>query len=43
MLFRQKEPSIFEGVLRIQHGHAFLVRDGTRLPFTPRGEVFYIR
>jgi hypothetical protein len=30
-------------VLRIRREHAYLIPDGARLPFTPRGPVFRLR
>ena len=32
-----------EDQLQIDFEHAFLVPEGNRLPFTPRGEVFWVR
>lgn len=32
-----------ESNLKIHHEHAFLIPDGSRLPFRPRGKVFYFK
>ena len=29
--------------LKVRHEHAFLIPDGSRLPFRPRGKVFYFK
>lgn len=34
---------MIENRLYIRHKHAFLLPEGDRLPFTPRGEVFYLK
>ena len=30
-----------EDRMQIQHDHAFLIPEGKRLPFVPKGKVFY--
>lgn len=32
-----------ENDLKVHHEHAFLIPDGTRLPFRPKGKVFYFK
>jgi predicted metal-dependent peptidase len=33
--------SYIESDLKVRHEHAFLIPEGKRLPFRPKGKVFY--